>query len=92
MRKWANDVLRRYAIDGAALNERRLSENGTIVSVLARSNDELVSGVADVLSTYVPCFSLLHDFDEGSIIASPNTALDWSLTLDGARDIIRRVA
>ena len=92
MRKWANDVLRRYAIDGAALNERRLSENGTIVSVLARSNDELVSGVADVLSTYVPSFSLLHDFDEGSIIASPNTAPDWSLTLEGARDIIRRVA
>ena len=91
-RKWANDVLRRYAIDGAALNERRLSENGTIVSVLARSNDELVSGVADVLSTYVPSFSLLRDFDEGSIIASPNTAPDWSLTLEGARDIIRRVA
>lgn len=91
-RKWANNVLRRYVIDGAALNERRLSEIGTIVSVLARSNDELVSGVADVLSTYVPSFSLLRDFDEGSILAWPNTAPDWSLTVEGARDIIRRLA
>lgn len=45
-----------------------------------------------MLSTYVPSFSLLRDFDEGNIIASPNTAPDWSLTLEGARDIIRRVA
>ncbi|WP_218973597.1 RhuM family protein [Brevibacterium sediminis] len=91
-RKWANDVLRRYAIDGAVLNERRLSEIGTIVSVLARSNDELVSGVADVLSTYVPSFSLLRDFDEGSIIALPNTEPDRPLTLEVARDVIGRLA
>ena len=33
-RRWATDVLRRYVIDGAAINERRLDELGSIVQIL----------------------------------------------------------
>ncbi|RBP64657.1 virulence RhuM family protein [Brevibacterium sanguinis] len=70
-RKWATTVLRRYLIDGAALNERRLAEIGKIVRVLGRSNDELVAGVADVLSGYLPGLTMLRDFDEGHIEVTP---------------------
>ncbi|GAA1867821.1 virulence protein RhuM/Fic/DOC family protein [Brevibacterium marinum] len=91
-RRWANDVLRRYALEGAALNERRLSEIGKIVTVLARSDDELLAGVADVLSDYMPSLALLRDFDEGTIDALPAAAPAWTLTLDEARSIINRLA
>lgn len=91
-RRWANDVLRRYAVEGAALNEQRLSEIGKIVTVLARSSDELLAGVADVLSDYMPSLALLRDFDEGNIESLPAAAPAWILTLDEARSIIDRLA
>ena len=91
-RRWANDVLHRYAVEGAALNERRLSEIGKIVTVLARSNDELLGGVADVLSDYIPSLALLRDFDEGNIDSLPAAVPAWTLTLDEARSIIHRLA
>lgn len=91
-RRWANDILRRYAVEGAALNERGLSEIGKIVTVLARSNDELLAGVADVVSDYMPSLALLRDFDEGNIESLPATVPAWTLTLDEARSIINRLA
>lgn len=91
-RRWANDVLRRYAVEGAALNEQRLSEIGKIVTVLARSRDELLAGVADVLSDYMPSLALLRDFDEGNIESLPAAVPAWILTLDEARSIIDRLA
>lgn len=91
-RRWANDVLRRYAVEGAALNEQRLSEIGKIVTVLARSSDELLAGVADVLSDYMPSLALLRDFDEGNIESLPAAVPAWILTLDEARSIIDRLA
>lgn len=91
-RRWANEALRRYAIDGVALNERRLSEIGKIVNVFARSDDELVSGVADVLSVYIPSLTLLRDFDAGYIDSRPEAEPAWTLNLDEARNIISRLA
>lgn len=91
-RRWANDALRRYAIDGVALNERRLSEIGKIVNVFARSDDELVAGVADVLSVYIPGLTLLRDFDSGYIDSLPEAEPAWTLNLDEARNIISHLA
>ncbi|WP_413335056.1 RhuM family protein [Brevibacterium sp. GP-SGM9] len=91
-RRWANDALRRYAIDGVALNERRLSEIGKIVNVLARSDDEVVAGVADVLLTYIPSLTLLRDFDLGHIDPLPEAEPAWALSLEEARNIIWRLA
>lgn len=90
-RKWANDVLRRYLIDGAAINERRLAELGQVVSILSRSSDQLASGIAEVVSAYLPGLVLLHDYDEGSVETSPNTVPTWQLTLIEARKIIATV-
>lgn len=91
-RRWANDVLKRYVTQGAALNEHRLEQLGSIVRILARSSDELVAGVADVLSGYLPGLTMLRDYDEGSIETQPEAVPGWELTLDEARAVISRVA
>lgn len=49
-RIWATERLRDYLVKGCALNEQRLEQLGSIVRVFARSSDELVAGVADVLA------------------------------------------
>lgn len=91
-RRWANDVLKRYVLDGAALNEQRLEQIGKIVQVLGRSSDELIAGVADVLAGYLPGLTLLRDYDEGRLDAQPTAVPGWTLTLDEARDVIQQVA
>ncbi len=91
-RRWASGVLKQYALDGVALNERRLEQLGSIVRILSRSTDELVAGVADVLASYLPGLTLLRDYDEGRIDTHPGVVPGWALTLDEARVVIARVA
>lgn len=53
-RRWATRVLRRYLMDGYAVDDQRLRQLGRVVKVLARSGDRLASGIADVVSHYLP--------------------------------------
>jgi len=90
-RRWANDVLRRYVLEGSALNERRLRQLGSIVQVLARSTDELVAGVAEVVDRYLPSLRALRAYDEGEIEPITGTSPTWTLTYDEARAVIDQV-
>jgi prophage maintenance system killer protein len=91
-RRWANDVLRRYVLEGSALNERRLQELGSIVQVLSRSSDELVAGVAEGVDRYLPSLRTLRDYDNGMIDEPPGTVPTWQLTYEEARSMIDQVA
>lgn len=91
-RIWATARLRDYLVKGYALNEQRLEQLGSIVRILARSIDELVAGVADVLAGYLPGLTLLRDYDEGRIAVTPGAVPGWMLSLDEARSVIARVA
>jgi prophage maintenance system killer protein len=91
-RRWATGVLKTYLIDGVVLNERRLEELGSIVRVLSRSNNDLISGVADVLASYVPGLRLLREYDDGYIAVSEGATAGWVLSLDEARSVVARVA
>ncbi|MFT9239186.1 MAG: RhuM family protein, partial [Bifidobacterium aquikefiri] len=65
-RQWANNVLRRYVMKGVAVNQHRLEQIGHVVRILRLSSDQLISGTADVLSTYLPSLELLRDYDAGA--------------------------
>ncbi len=91
-RRWATERLRDYLVQGYALNEQRLEQLGSLVQILARSNDDLVAGVADVLAEYMPGLTLLRDYDEGRIDATLGAVPGWALTLDEARVVIAQVA
>lgn len=91
-RRWATEVLRRYVLEGAAVDERRLAELGRVVSILSRSADRLASGIAEVVGAYLPGLVLLHDYDEGSLATAPKAIPSWELTLGEARRIIATVA
>nr|WP_244960759.1 RhuM family protein [Pseudoclavibacter chungangensis] len=91
-RIWATERLRDYLVSGYALNEQRLAQLGSLVRILARSDDELVTGVADVLAGYLPGLTLLRDYDEGSIDVTPRAIPGWTLTLPEARAVIAKLA
>lgn len=91
-RIWATNQLRDYLVRGYAVNQQRLTQLGSIVQILSRSTDELVAGVADVLTRYLPGLTMLRDYDGGQIESAPGAVPDWELTLDEARGVIQRVA
>ena len=91
-RRWATGVLNTYLIEGVALNDRRLEQLGSIVRVLSRSDNELISGVADVLASYVPSLRLLREYDDGYIAVPEGVAPGWELSLGEARSVVARVA
>lgn len=91
-RRWANTVLKDYLVKGVALNDQRLEQLESIVRVLSRSDNELVSGVADVLANYVPGLRLLREYDEGHITVSGGAVPGWELTFAEARAVVTRVA
>lgn len=91
-RRWANDVLRQYVLEGSALNKRRLQQLGSIVQVLARSSDELVAGVAEVVERYLPSLRTLSAYDNGEIEQVPGTTPSWELSYHETRAVIDQVA
>lgn len=91
-RIWATERLRDYLVQGYTINPQRIEELGQIVQILARSNDELVAGVAEVLADYLPGLTLLRDYDEGQIQVQPKSSPGWALTIDEARQVIAKVA
>jgi len=89
--RWASGVLKDYMVAGAAINSKRLDELGSIVQLLSRADNELVSGVADVLAGYIPGLQLLREYDEGHIAIPAGAAPGWELTIEEARAVINRV-
>jgi prophage maintenance system killer protein len=91
-RRWATGVLKDYLVKGMALNDRRLEQLGTVVRILSRSDHELVSGVADVLASYLPGLRLLREYDDGYIAVPKGVAPGWVLSLEEARSVVASVA
>ena len=81
-RIWATKVLKRYLVDGAAVNERRLKElpakklqelEGalTVVKRLMMRSElsaEEAKGILEVISKYDSSFQALEEYDEGHIV------------------------
>jgi len=66
LRRWANDVLKRYVLAGVATNEARLRELSAVVRMLQRSDDAQVAGIAEILNRYSPALELLDECDHDS--------------------------
>jgi prophage maintenance system killer protein len=90
-RRWSNDVLKRYILQGSAVNQRRLAELSALTGILARSRDENVSGLADVLQRYAGDFELLNAYDKGEFESDDGTEPTWNLRIDDAREVVAAV-
>ncbi len=93
-RRWANDVLRRYLVQGVATNEARLREIGAMVQLLERSSDDTVAGIAEVLRKYTPALALLEEYDRSAVPPiggdAPTFRLDYALARVVVDDLARQ--
>jgi prophage maintenance system killer protein len=90
-RRWSNDVLKRYILQGSAVNQRRLAELRALTGILTRSRDENVSGLADVLQRYAGDFKLLNAYDKGEFEGNDGIEPTWNLRIDDAREVVAAV-
>jgi hypothetical protein len=70
-RIWATGVLREHLVAGYTVNEQRLTQIGKVLEILQRADDELVSGVADLLARFTDELDLLDRFDHQSLELDP---------------------
>lgn len=90
-RRWATGVLRRYLMEGYAVNERRLNQLEKVIKVLARSDDRLASGIADVVSSYLPGLNMLRDYDAHDLAPNPRARPVRELSAEDVRGMAIRL-
>jgi len=87
-RRWANKVLKQYIVEGAAVNERRLEQIGSVASILSRSNEDMISGIANVLQDFTSGLDLLDRYDHQTLKKPKGEVPEWELTYRDARAFI----
>ena len=87
-RQWATQTLKNLLIEGAAINEKRLIQIDRIAHILARSSDDMVSGIVDALQEFSNSLSLLDDYDHQALLKPQGEDPSWILTYEEARSFI----
>lgn len=89
-RRWATDVLRKYIIDGRAVNERRLQQLSQAVELLERVADDLdTNQVLEVVKSYASALDLLDDYDHQCIAKPVGTSAVYVLDYDECMELIK---
>lgn len=69
-RRWSTSVLRKYIIEGQAVNARRLKQLAEITRVMGRIPESLETRqVLDIVKSYTAALDLLDDYDHQRISA-----------------------
>ena len=94
-RKWATTILKKYLIDGYAVNEKKLSQTKELLNNLKATIEFLSSKeieqekeILHLLKTYTKTFSLLESYDKSSIEDFEGRETSYKLTYDEAKDVL----
>lgn len=88
-RKWANSVLKRYIIQGYAVNNNRIKELGEVIRIMKRTEDSLDSKqILSVIEKYNTALELLDSYDHQNMQRPKGNEAIYQLTYEECRDVI----
>lgn len=91
-RRWANNVLKQYLIQGYAANQKRLETLGKVVDIqnrmLAYSLNIDKEELSKVINEYTRALDLLDSYDHQTLEKPKGTKSDYMMTYQEAREII----
>jgi prophage maintenance system killer protein len=88
-RKWANNVLRRYIMQGYAVNHNRIKELGEVIRIMKLTQGSLdARQVLSVIERYSTALDLLDDYDHQTMKRPEGNAATYVLTYEECREVI----
>ena len=97
-RKWATGVLKKYLIDGYAINEKKITQTKELLSNLKQTINLLTTKnigqekeVLKLLQDYTKTLSLLESYDKASIDDFDGNVSQYKLTYNEAKDVLAKV-
>ncbi|MGN0505445.1 MAG: RhuM family protein [Lachnospiraceae bacterium] len=88
-RKWANSVLKRYIMQGYAVNNNRINQLGEVIRIMKRTEDSLDSKqVLSVIERYNTALELLDSYDHQNMQRPKGNEATYVLTYEECRQVI----
>ena len=97
-RKWATSVLKKYLLDGYAINEKKVTQTKELLNNLKQTIDFLSTKeigqekeILNLLNTYTKTLSLLESYDKSSIEDFNGSSSEYELTYDEVKNVLSEV-
>ena len=88
-RRWANSVLRKYILQGYAVNNNRISQLGEVIRIMKRTENALDSRqVLSVIERYSTALELLDSYDHQTMKRPKGNESTYRLTYEECREVI----
>lgn len=94
-RKWASSILKKYLVNGYAINEKKLTQTKEILNNLKVTIDFLSTKeigqekeILSLLKTYTKTLSLLENYDKSSIGDFDGNTTSYCLTYSEAKGVL----
>ncbi len=97
-RKWATNVLKKYLVDGYAINEKKITQTKDILNNLKQTINLLTNNdigeekeILNLLNSYTKTLSLLESYDKSSIDDFDGKSSAYYLTYEEAISVLAQV-
>lgn len=88
-RRWANSVLKKYIIQGYAVNNNRMSQLGEVIRIMRRAETSLDSKqILSVIERYNTALDLLDDYDHQRMGRPKGNESVYTLTYEECMEVI----
>ena len=88
-RKWANSVLKKYILEGYAVNNNRITQLGEVIRIMKRTEDSLdAKQVLSVIEKYSTALDLLDEYDHQTMGRPEGNGATYVLTYEECKHVI----
>ena len=88
-RRWANSVLKKYILQGYAVNANRISQLGEVIRIMKRTEESLDSKqILSVIERYSTALDLLDSYDHQTMTRPKGNEAIHVLTYEECKDVI----
>ncbi len=97
-RKWSSSILKKYLLDGYAINEKKIKQTQNILSnlkqtihLLSNKNTGQDKEILNLLNSYTKTLSLLENYDKSSIDDFNGNTTTYQLTYNEAKKVLSQI-
>lgn len=88
-RKWANSVLKKYILEGYAVNNNRITQLGEVIRIMKRTEDSFdAKQVLSVIEKYSTALDLLDEYDHQTMGRPEGNGATYVLTYEECKHVI----